>query len=435
MKSISTRVGWVLALAAMAFCSQAHAQKTFQRDNPKFLAAFRSAVTKPASSAVAILCDGQETALGTVVGADGWVLTKAHDLHGSLQCRLRDGRVFDARWVGFHKDNDLALLKIEANDLPAVQFADSKGTPVGNWVACAGLKDDPVAFGVVSVATRAVPDKGGPVANANPKSGYLGVALDPSPQGVRITQIMPDSAADKASLKINDIIVALEGKTVSNEPQDFIGKMTKTKPGQVITLKIKRDDEEMEIKAKLAKRPFNRGDFQNQLGSDLSSRRSGYPTILQFDGVVKPNDCGGPLVNLDGQVIGVCISRAGRTETWAIPSEAIKPLLADLKSGKLPPPKDSERIASPKGNQPKKKEPPAKSSGLNKDDLKAVDELLTLMHRRPALMPDVARWKWNAGVPIADAVREKAFLDKIQADAKELRVDSDFARRFFRRAA
>jgi S1-C subfamily serine protease len=77
--------------------------------------------------------------------------------------------------------------------------------------------------------------------------------------------------------------------------------------------------------------------MQNLMGSALSPRRSGYPTILTHDSIVKPADCGGPLVDLDGNVIGINISRAGRTESWAIPTEIIQDVLADLKSGKLAP--------------------------------------------------------------------------------------------------
>lgn len=402
--------------------------KNYLRDNPRFLAAFREAVTRPAESTVRVLSDGKEVALGAVVDASGWVLTKAHDLNGPIQCRLKDGRLRDARWVGHHKEHDLALLKIDADHLSAIRFADSASTPVGNWVACPGTGDRPVAFGVVSVAARNVDNKA--PASANPRAGYLGVALDSSPEGLRIMQVLPKSAADKANLKTDDIVLTLEGKPVANEPQEFISRMQKTRPGQVISLKIKRDDKEIDVQAKLEKRPFNRGDFQNALGSELSSRRSGYPVILQFDAVLKPSDCGGPLVNLDGQVIGLTISRAGRTETWAIPAETIKPLLADLKSGKLPPPRDE----APRPAKKVKNSAP-KSSGLNRDDAQAIGELLRLMRQRLDLMPAVARAKWNAGLPIADPVREKSLLESLVAQAEDVHLDPVVARSFFRGAA
>ena len=69
----------------------------------------------------------------------------------------------------------------------------------------------------------------------------------------------------------------------------------------------------------------------------LSNRRSGFATFLQHDTVIKPRDCGGPLVDLEGKTVGINIARAGRVESYAIPSELVKAVLPELKSGKLAP--------------------------------------------------------------------------------------------------
>src|SRR5262249_17623555 len=94
----------------------------------------------------------------------------------------------------------------------------------------------------------------------------------------------------------------------------------------------------------LGKRPAGRADVQNSMGSELSSRRSGFPTILQHDQVIKPTECGGPVVDLDGRVVGINIARAGRTESYAIPGEAVRKLLPELMSGKLAPPKENPAL-------------------------------------------------------------------------------------------
>ena len=84
------------------------------------------------------------------------------------------------------------------------------------------------------------------------------------------------------------------------------------------------------------------------MGTKLSMRRGGFPTILQHDSGVRPEDCGGPLVDLDGKAIGINIARAGRTETYAIPSDDIEKLLPKFKSGELAIPKeDVAKIAPP----------------------------------------------------------------------------------------
>jgi S1-C subfamily serine protease len=53
--------------------------------------------------------------------------------------------------------------------------------------------------------------------------------------------------------------------------------------------------------------------------------------------VIAAKNCGGPVVDLDGNVLGISIARAGRVETWVLPSEVIRPLLPDFKAGKFAP--------------------------------------------------------------------------------------------------
>src|SRR5207253_7198799 len=144
---------------------------------------------------------------------------------------------------------------------------------------------------------------------------------------------------------------------------------------QEITIKFVRDGKPMEIKVKLGKRPSgnNRGDFQNSMGSTLSENRIGYPTILQHDTVLKPADCGGPLVDLDGMTVGINIARGGRTESFAIPSEVVQTLLPDLMSGKLMPvskPKPTAAAARLKAAQ----EARAKAQTAIEDAKKQADD-------------------------------------------------------------
>src|SRR4051812_20860565 len=136
----------------------------YTRSNPKFLAAFKSVTARPSISTVRVLASGKEAALGVVVGPDGWILTKLDDLKDSLKSitvRFREGKVYDAEVVGLHTPNDLALLKIDARGLLPIEFKDSKTAEVGSWIACVGLTDEPVAVGVISVATRDMPKQPG----------------------------------------------------------------------------------------------------------------------------------------------------------------------------------------------------------------------------------------------------------------------------------
>jgi serine protease Do len=125
----------------------------------------------------------------------------------------------------------------------------------------------------------------------------------------------------------------------------MINMIHKHKPGDEVKIKFKRDGKEMELSAKLEKRPAAMlGNPQEFMGSTLSNRRGGFPRILQHDTVIKPVDCGGPLVDLDSKAVGINIARAGRTESYAIPSEVVRDLIPELMSGRLAPPPEDEPV-------------------------------------------------------------------------------------------
>jgi serine protease Do len=340
------------ALAAgfltLVFIAPAAAQPRsgeFLRSNSKILGAFAEVVAKASTYTVRVKCEGKDAALGTIIAPDGWIVTKYSELKGDAICRLKDGREFPAKVVGVNTQNDLAMLKIDAKNLPVVEWRNSQEAPVGAWVASAGLDKEPVAVGVVSVATRTLP--GRPIVRMSPRpnSGYLGVRMEAAENGVRIVDVNSGTPADKCGIKVDDIVTALDDKPI-HDLDGMVEFLAKKKAGDKITIKILRGDKPMELTAELARRPpdLNRGDFQNAMGSTLSDRRNGFPTILQHDTVIKPTDCGGPLVDLDGKTVGINIARAGRTESYAIPSELVMTLLDDLKSGKSPPPPPEKKL-------------------------------------------------------------------------------------------
>ena len=119
----------------------------------------------------------------------------------------------------------------------------------------------------------------------------------------------------------------------------MIRSIREHKPGDKVQLKILRGDKEQTVEVVLGELAQltlgNRDQFQNSLGGPLSDRRAGFPLALQHDTVLHPNQCGGPLVDLDGKAIGINIARASRVSSYAIPASAIKPILDELKSGKL----------------------------------------------------------------------------------------------------
>jgi serine protease Do len=311
------------------------------KENPRMLAAFHEVVSAPSRSVVRVRCDSKDVALGTIVGTDGWIITKNSELLPGYApiVVLRDGRTLLAKVVGVETHYDLAMLKVEVKNLIPIQWGESKSAIVGQLLASPGIGADPVAVGVLSVAARAVKARDlilPPPANA----GYLGVGLDEGEGGARVAEVMTNSAADKAGLKVNDV-VTLIADTPIIDSETMVNTIRHHKPGDALPIKILREGKELELQATLGKRPPDPGlarrEYQNQLGSALSEHRTGFPQILQHDMVLRPDNCGGPVVDLDGKAIGINIARAGRVESYAIPTEAVRALLDDLKSGKLSP--------------------------------------------------------------------------------------------------
>lgn len=306
----------------------------YERQHKTITTAFRSVVAPASKSIVAVYGDGKQRALGTVVDAKGFVLTKASELQGKIECRTADGRRLAAKIVGLHSQHDLAMLKVDADNFSPIQWGSSSSLGVGSWLATPGLEETPLSIGVVSVVPRKIPAP----------RGILGVLLEEDDNGGRINQVLADSGAEKAGLRVNDVITGVNGKAIANRNalMKFIARF---QPGDKLNLAVKRGEEKLDVTAVLGtfQPDQNRRDFQNNLGAKLSKRRTGFPSVLQHDGAIHPNVCGGPIVDLDGKAVGINIARAGRVPSYAIPASVVKPLLADLMSGKLAPPKKEEK--------------------------------------------------------------------------------------------
>jgi serine protease Do len=305
---------------------------------------FTKTATKASQSTVSVRCNNKPTILGTIIEANGYILTKGTELRGGpISVRLEDGSEYDAKYVGYHEPTDLALLQVEATDLkPISGFAEGKDAKVGNWICVTNFEGEPLSAGIVSAGVRRLYGEESIIDNLN--KGFLGITApaneSAASEGVTITSIAPGGGAELARLKVDDVILSVAGRSVKKF-DDLKKILDKYKPGESVKVVIRRKDEEKEINVKLvAKAKIDRGDYQNTLSGDLSARRTGFPMVITHDAVIKPSECGGPLLDLDGKILGINIARAGRVETWALPAEIIKPIYEELKARKHPAPKD-----------------------------------------------------------------------------------------------
>ena len=100
---------------------------------------------------------------GLIVTDDGYILTNAHVVQGAndVTVKLTDRREFKAKVIGTDRRSDIAVLKIEAVELPTVKIGDPDKIKVGEWVAAIGSPfglENSVTSGIVSAKSRTLPD-------------------------------------------------------------------------------------------------------------------------------------------------------------------------------------------------------------------------------------------------------------------------------------
>ena len=108
--------------------------------------------------------ESQSMGSGFIVSEDGYVLTNNHVIDGAdeIIIRLSDRRELTATLVGADARSDLALLKIEAEDLPVVEIGKSENLKAGEWVFAIGSPfgfDYTVTAGIVSAVGRSLPSE------------------------------------------------------------------------------------------------------------------------------------------------------------------------------------------------------------------------------------------------------------------------------------
>ena len=238
---------------------------------------------------------------GFIISPDGYVLTNHHVIDGASEVivHLTDRRELKARVVGSDESADVAVLKIDASNLPVLRLGDSHSLKPGQWVMAIGSPfgfDHSVTAGVVSGlgrpsidgSQRYVPFIQTDVAiNRGNSGGYMGVSfaipievamnavrqIEQSghvtrgqlgvqirdvqrdemaelglsrPGGALVNNVQNGSAAAKAGIRAGDVIVAFNGAEIarSSDLPPMVGAMA---PGSRARVKLLRDGRPVEV--------------------------------------------------------------------------------------------------------------------------------------------------------------------------------------------
>jgi serine protease Do len=257
---------------------------------------------------------------GTLLNADH-VATKLSELipHAPIDCRFDGGDHCEAEISASDVELDLAILKLK-NPRSATTSLASQSV------------DSAIEFSIVFTPTiQSEPLRVGLIARRHhielPLKGKLGAVLevDETSRAVRVKDVAPNSTASEAGLVKNCLIDSINDQPIST--LDDIGViLTKKQPGDWLQFHFRTGEQSSMTFAQLAHDPaeqFERTEFLDGRSGIVSERRSGFADVIQHDIELSPSDCGGPLVNSQGIVVGVNIARRARESSLAIPIEVV----------------------------------------------------------------------------------------------------------------
>ena len=284
--------------------------------------------------------DDNTVCRGTIVDPSGLVIVKNSTVptDKEIRCELVDGRKISAKKIASDEEYDIALLQLEGlGDAPAtltqLNWCTGDSCDAGSFVATVADKDSPVALGIVTVKERQFRVRS---AGGNGNKAFLGVQSQGQDGSLVLTRVLPNTAASRAGLKDGDILASVNDEDVKTQ-QELVRVLGRFKPEETIELVVKRADKELKLKAKLGKNTNQNSGIDRWGGgpfTDQDQKRFGYPTVLAHDSVIRPEFCGTPLVNTNGEVVGINISRALRVATYAVPAEVVLKFIKENKKTK-----------------------------------------------------------------------------------------------------
>ena len=313
------------------------------KNGQETLQAFESISRATRRSVVKVDLNGTTVALAAVIDTNGLAVTKASEIkEGKLTGWVADGKEVEIALVRVDEKNDLALIQIKAAGLEPIRWAAGE-VFVGQWVVTPGIAETPQAVGIISVPRRKI----------LPKRALIGVRLDFKTQVPRIAKILKGLGAEEAGLRPGDRVLSVNGRSVS-EREELIRTLRAFREGESVKLRVQREGEQLEATVKMmapkaegSSRETDREDEMNRMGSEPSQRAEGFDLALQHDTVLQAWQCGGPLVNLDGQAVGLNIARAGRVASYALPADLVLQVISQLQRASRTQPKEGKSRTGP----------------------------------------------------------------------------------------
>ncbi len=261
--------------------------------------------------------------LGLVVAKDGWIVSKSSRIgEFDIRCDVEGMPSCNAAIVARDLKLDLVLLRVPARDLTAAEFI-APGTfaaSVGTLLGSIGRDGDPVSAGILGVLPRNIPST---------SWGTLGVRFTRTRKGApEIYEAIAGRPAATSGVRAGDILVALDDERITSEAQAR-RLLRVTHPAQSVKVTVERESSERHMTVVLGSNDPGRTSFsaEEQHPAEytvMSKRRSGFPSAFRHDMPLKVWQCGGPVINKKGQVVGLNIARLDRSGSLALPASVVR---------------------------------------------------------------------------------------------------------------
>lgn len=315
------------------------------RDSPVVRNLYQPIGAQISESVVRISANRRARGFGVIAREDGMILCKASEIAGrnvQISVRLSNGETHAAQKLAEDDQLDLAIIRIRAGNLKPITWGDERTIKLGQFLASVGTEAVPFSVGARSLDRYQT---------LRPQDApFLGVGLEEVPNvdrhnlgiegGALVTEVVARSGADRAGLQRGDIIIRV-GDTPVKSPNDIVDTIRGKRIGDTLDFYIVRNGLEVEraFRATLGRRqglletpsnPFGALNPMNRIKGPVNDRADGFGEVIQHDGVVLPQQVGSPIVDVDGNVVGLNIGRSDRTKTYALPASVIKDVLPRL---------------------------------------------------------------------------------------------------------